>query len=129
MGSRGPHPRPKKRIGGSPRFRAELGLALAMGVPPSRMWDEFTEEDIELLVALRAYEADIDPQTGMLLSEELNPGADPTEYGTPFRFVPEPPVTNWGLKTKLDRIDELRKEHGDNFNMNGVIIPIRRVDF
>lgn len=100
-----------------------------MGIPPSRMWEEFSEDDLDLLLAVRAYEADIDPQTGMLLSEATDPGADPNNYDVPLRFIAKPPVTNWALKAKLDRMDELRKEHGENFNSNGVFIPVEKADF
>ena len=93
------------------------------------MYEEFSEEDIEQLVAARAYEADIDPQTGMLLSEALNPGADPTEYDTPYRYSAMGHVTNWALKAKLDRMDELRKEFGENGNLNGIIIPVEKVEY
>lgn len=93
------------------------------------MWEEFSEDDIDMLVAARAYEADVDPQTGALLSEALHPGADPSDYETPYRYTARPHVTNWALKAKLDRMDELRKQHGDKFNSNGIIIPVEKVEY
>lgn len=100
-----------------------------MGIPPSKMWAEYSEDDIDMLVAVRAYEADVDPQTGMLLSEATNPGADPTDYDTPYRYGVKGHITNWARKAQLDRMDELRKELGEKANLNGIIIPVEKLEY
>lgn len=84
---------------------------------------EFDPDEQAALIAFARHENDIGPH-GHLMSEALDPGANPNDYKNPLGFVPLPPVIDWVEKTRLDKIDAVKKEFGDDFNFNGWIFPV-----
>lgn len=48
---------------------------------------------------------------------------DPNSYSG-VRYVASGEKTNWAEKAKLDAIDRIRKDKGDDANMNGVFVTV-----
>lgn len=63
---------------------------------------------------------DLTGSLGEWLPDATNPGADPTEYGNPLRYITHGPYTNWAVKAELDAKDAHRAEAGDKANTNGL---------
>jgi hypothetical protein len=72
------------------------------------MQEEFTDEDVDLMIALEQYEANIGPY-GIPLDEAMSDSADPLGDGT-LRFVPRPAI-NWAVKAVEDHAAQQAKEH------------------
>ena len=63
------------------------------------------------------------------MSEATSPEADPNNYEGGFRYVTDPPVVDWAVKSRMDYIDSWKAAAGEKANMNGLIFPVRRVDY
>lgn len=66
---------------------------------------------------------------GQYLPESTAPGADPTDYKSGYRYVSEGPFIDWAEKTERDALEALRKDRGENANLNGVYFTVRRLDY
>lgn len=66
-------------------------------------------------------------QQGEWLPDALSDDADPNNYK--YRYVANAGRTNWAEKAYRDKIDQLRKDAGENGNINGVVVSVERVDF
>ncbi|MFZ4843955.1 hypothetical protein [Mycetocola saprophilus] len=87
--------------------------------------NEFDDHERELWEAYDRYLADLGPH-GQLLSEALDPGANPNDYNTKFGFKATPPRIDWALKAQQDALDNLRKSSGPDANLNGVVIGVEK---
>lgn len=87
---------------------------------------EFDDEQVALMLAYARHTADLGPH-GHPMSEATDSRANPNEYDGGYRYVAENPVTDWAEKTRLDRIDEWKKEAGENANLNGLIFPVKKL--
>lgn len=88
---------------------------------------EFDDHQVALMIAFARYRADVGSH-GQLISEATSDRANPNNYEGGYRFVTDAPVTDWAEKSRLDRIDEYRKEAGEKANMNGLIFSVRKVE-
>lgn len=59
---------------------------------------------------------------GEWLPEATSDDADPNNYV--MRYVPSVEKTNWAEKARLDALDQIRKDKGENANMNGVYVTV-----
>lgn len=103
----------------------EDGLLVRSVTTRESEWDE---EQIDLLLAVDAFKADLGSH-GHLMSEATNPGADPTEYDTPYAYVGHGPFTDWAEKARLDRIDAYKLEAGEKANLNGMYFTVEKQDY
>lgn len=62
------------------------------------------------------------------MPEAVSDGADPNNYESGYRYVTET-WTNWAEKQRQDALESLRKELGEDANMNGKFATVRRVEF
>lgn len=89
-----------------------------MSSTPEVEWDDEQRALVEA-------EQIVSANTGSLgewLPDATSDDADPNNYV--MRYVPSPEKTNWAEKTRLDAIDRIRKEKGDDANMNGVFVTV-----
>ena len=61
------------------------------------------------------------------MAEATDDRANPNNYNGGYRFVGDPPITDWATKAQLDRAAAWQEALGDNANMNGLIFPVRKV--
>lgn len=59
---------------------------------------------------------------GEWLPDATSDDADPNNYV--MRYVTSEERTNWAEKARLDAIDKIRKEKGEDANMNGVFVTV-----
>lgn len=95
----------------------------------TRREPEFDDEQLSLLLASVAFESSID-SNGQLISDSLNPAADPSNYESPLRFVASGPFWNWAEKARLDDIDRYRSEFPKDSppNLNGAYWVVNKAD-
>ena len=77
------------------------------------------------MLAYTRHQSDLGPH-GHPMAEATDDRANPNNYEGGYRYVAENPVTDWVEKTRLDRIDEYKKEAGEGANLNGLIFPVRK---
>lgn len=77
------------------------------------------EHDRLIMIALGRVERNTGPN-GEWLPDATNPGADPTDYDNPLRYVARGPFTNWAEKVRRDAEDIYRKDAGEGANLNGM---------
>lgn len=86
-----------------------------MGVPVSAL-AVWPARDVSLALA----ELEIEASTGRFgesLSEAMNPGADPSDYSTGYRYVAKGPVTNWAERAYADAEEQHRASLGKDAKM------------
>lgn len=98
-----------------------------MRIPHSELrgWDV---HDVDLQLAYQSYIDGLGAH-GFPMREAMSPAANPESYSGGYRYVAEDPVTDWAEKARLDRMDAYRESKGDNANLNGLVFPVRRVDY
>ena len=88
---------------------------------------EFDDEQVAWMLAYARHSSDIGAH-GQLISEATDPRADPNDYEGGYRYVVDPPITDWAEKQRLDDIEAWKVAAGENANLNGLIFRVRRVD-
>lgn len=85
---------------------------------PEAEWDDEQRALIEAEQIVRTNTG----SNGEWLPEATSDDADPNNYV--MRYVPSPEKTNWAEKARLDALDQIRKDKGENANMNGVYVTV-----
>lgn len=99
-----------------------------MGLPVSAL-SSWSTSDIDLALAEIAIQADTG-RFGESLSEAMNPGADPTVYSVGYRYVAQPPITNWAERAHAEAEEDFRKSLGKDAKMPaGLVFPIVKQEF
>lgn len=91
---------------------------------PEPEWDQ---ESRDLLIAFGIVER-LTGRYGEWVPDAISDEADPMSYSG-WRYVPKGPFTNQAEKTGQDALDALRKEMGDDANLNGMYFSVERVDY
>lgn len=85
---------------------------------PEPEWDDEQRALIEAEQIVRTNTG----SNGEWLPEATSDDADPNNYV--MRYVPSPEKTNWAEKARLDALEQIRKDKGENANMNGVYVTV-----
>lgn len=68
-------------------------------------------------------------ELGEWLPDATSDGASPNDYESGYSYAPKGPYVNWAQKTKLDALEEYKKQAGEKANLNGVYFTAERVDY
>ena len=88
-------------------------------------WDD---EQRDLIIAEQIIRNLTGPN-GEWMPEATADGADPMDYTSGYRYVPDGPHINWAEKTRKDAEDEHRKALGEGANMNGLYFTVEKQEF
>ncbi len=90
----------------------------------TRRESEWSQSDVDLMVASRLQEASIGPH-GQPLDEAMSPLADPSSWDAQWGYEAYS-EKDYAEKAKRDAEDAYRKALPDGVSMNGVVFRVRK---